>query len=221
MIHENRALNVLGWVARRVVPDMLSWNLLLQLVDTTCLFPFHSEDRASLIAEVLLVSPCRIASPPPTTNTRCKPTACCILRPQIPGRPPSPDNSKHRGHRSNQPLISRATIGFVAFSLQTWCWAIHQPRLHPAMSSLKLPTAPIHPRHRGMQETRASFPMHHHPETHTQRPPQRWLALYPWLSFLRVHIFPQLLCCDCAFSRLCFGGIKKRKHAGMKTDKQS
>ena len=86
-------------------------------------------NTASLIPEMSLVSPSLIASPPHQIQMSAKRELLCL-----PATDPGQSSASWQPER-NQTLFSRATIRFVA--LQTWCWAMRQPRLHPAMSSLR------------------------------------------------------------------------------------
>lgn len=169
-----------------------------------------------------LNSPCLIMSPPPTGQCRIQTRAKRSLRFSAadPGQSSASWQQRPESNQSSQALFSRATIRFVVFLLQTWCWAIRQPRLHPAMSSLR-----NYPHYTHSSQS-AGYAGNQNPifkpyQRRTKTPAR--MAYIVSLTFLPAHSH----ICSSAFGMivlcLSFCGTKLRKHlrAGIRRGEQS
>lgn len=129
---------------------------------------------------------------------RIKPNTRFTFQPQILGRALRPWQHQPESNQSSQTLFSRATIRFVAFSLQTLCWAIQPAQTTPCYEFIKkLPT--LHPFisvSRVCRKTRTPFSSH---TRGAQRPQHGCLTLY-------VYVF--LYICSRPLSQFCFGRIR-------------
>ncbi len=204
-------------------------SLLMQPVDSVCLFPFYSKHMKhhyyQRCPSLHCVSSCLLhPQPTPTTDAG---QALTLLSAADPGQSSESWQQQTESNQSSQTLFSRATIRFVVFfspdlvlsnlpAQTTPCYKFikNLPTLHPFISVSRVCRKP---------EPHFQYTASHTRATNSQRPRHGWIALYHWLSFLRIHIFPQLFWYDCALSRLCLGRIMLRKHLheGMKTREHS
>lgn len=113
---------------------------LLQPADVICLFPFHNQQHGIINSRDVphFTVSRHVSSGRGQHQIQMWAKRSLYFSAADPGQSSASWQQRPESNQGSQTLFARATIRSVAFSLQTWCWAIRQPRLHPAMSSLRI-----------------------------------------------------------------------------------